>query len=243
MKSIQNPTEKIFFLKSPTGNLAAVLHEANSDKIVIFAHGFTGSKHESGRLFVMAARSLSSAGFNVLRFDFMGEGDSSGDFNQMTPNTRITDLTAALSWAKRRKFARIGLLGLSLGGATAICTAAQSPGVSALVTWSTVPSYKFWSPSPEGKITNDPTSPALSFYTDRPSVDVPEAYCSLAIPKLQIQGDEDLPGFRTEFARYFPQAKPPKKHLIIPGADHVFSKWPHRRKAILETAKWFKKHL
>lgn len=235
--------EKLLYVKSPNGNLAAVLHEADSEKIVILAHGFTANKQEHARLFVTTARSLVAAGFNVLRFDFMGAGDSSGDFNQMSPNTEITDLLAVLGWAKRRKYSRIGLLGLSLGGAVSICSAAQSGNVDVLVTWSSVPGFKSWQRTQPAKFTNNPTVEGRIFYTDRPAIDVPEAYVSLAIPKLQIQGDNDIPGFREEFARYFPMAKSPKKHLVIPGADHVFTHWPHRRKVISETVKWFGKYL
>jgi len=235
--------EKLFFIKSPNGNLASVLHEADSDKLVICAHGFTGNKQESGRLFVLTARSLVTAGFNVLRIDFTGSGDSSGNFNEMSANTEITDLKAAILWAVRRKYSRIGLLGLSFGGGVSICTASQSPHVDVLVTWSSVPGFKFWMPKPEGKITDNPTAPGRIFFTDRPVVDVPEAYRSLTIPKLQIQGDQDLPGFREEFTRYFALASAPKEHWVIPGADHVFSQWFHRRKVIARTVKWFGKYL
>lgn len=244
-----SPSEKLFFIKSPCGNLASVLHEANSKKIVILAHGFTGSKHESGRLFVTAARSLAASGFNALRFDFTGSGDSSGEFNAMTPNTEIADLLAAIGWAKRHKYSRIGLLGLSMGGAVSICAASRSDSVDVLVTWSTVPEFgKFVKnknivQKAQARSAGDLTVPGRNFYSDLPEVDVPEAFCSLSIPKLQIQGDNDLPGFREGFARYFPKAMPPKKHLVIQGGDHVFTRWSDRRKVISSSVKWFEKYL
>jgi len=60
---------------------------------------------------------------------------------------------------------------------------------------------------------------------------------------LQIQGDNDLPGFREAFECYFPAASVPKKHVVIPGADHVFTSWPIRRKVIRLTLAWFQKYL
>ena len=89
----------------------------------------------------------------------------------------------------------------------------------------------------------EPDETRQGFYTDRPSVDVPQAYCALEIPKLQIQGDGDLPGFLEEFRFYFPRAKKPKKHIVIPKADHTFTNWTHRKKVIAGTLKWFQKYL
>ena len=85
--------------------------------------------------------------------------------------------------------------------------------------------------------------PGKIFYTDRPKTDVPHAYCSLLIPKLQIQGDNDLPGFREEFAFFFPRAKGIKKHIVIPKADHTFTTWPHRKRVLATTLNWFQKYL
>ena len=79
--------------------------------------------------------------------------------------------------------------------------------------------------------------------TEHPAIDVPEAYVSLKIPKLQIQGDHDIPGFREGFEKFFPLASKPKKHVLIPGASHVFSEWPLRQKVIKLTVNWFLKYL
>src|SRR5271155_5466123 len=91
-----------FNLRTPRAHLAAVLHRAPGKRLVILCHGFTGNKIESGRLFVQTARALQQAGISALRFDFMGSGDSSGEFNQMTPDTQIQDALDALAWSRRR---------------------------------------------------------------------------------------------------------------------------------------------
>ena len=49
--------------------------------------------------------------------------------------------------------------------------------------------------------------PGKIFYTDRPKINVPQAYCSLGIPKLQIQGTADLPGSSTGSSLIFRGAK------------------------------------
>jgi hypothetical protein len=236
--------ETPFTLRTPRAHLAAVLHRAPGPRLVILCHGFTGTKTESGRLFVQAARALRKAGINALRFDFMGSGDSSGDFNQMTPNTQIRDALDVLAWARRR-YKRIALLGASFGGATAICAAHQArTRPDALLTWSTVPSLRWWhSTAPVGAMADNPLAPGSRFWTDRPKVDVPEAYVALDIPRLQIQGDQDLPEFLERFAAYCPKNDPLVRHLVVPGADHVFTTWEHRRRVIAESVRWLKKQL
>jgi uncharacterized protein len=238
--------EKPFVLRTPRAHLVGVLHAARSKSLVILCHGFTGHKGENGRLFVHAARAFQKAGLNALRFDFMGSGDSSGSFNEMTPNTQIKDLLDVLRWARRR-YRKIALLGLSFGGGTAICAAFQArPRPDALLTWSSVPSFRWWNTKPWPEIVpqaGNPLRPGKRFYTDRPKVDVPEAYPALDIPRFQIQGDNDMAEFRERFAAYCPQNDPQVRHLVIPGADHVFTTWKHRQLVIAESTRWLRKQL
>jgi uncharacterized protein len=238
--------ETPFTIRTLRAHLAAVLHRAPGKRLVILCHGFTGNKIENARLFVHTARALQKAGINALRFDFMGSGDSSGDFNQMTPNTQIQDAVDILAWGRRR-YKNVALLGLSFGGATAICAAHQArPRPDALLTWSSVPSLRWWIatlPTDPKALANNPLAPGKRFYTDRPKVDVPEAYVALDIPRLQIQGDNDIPEFRERFAAYCPKHDPLVRHLVVPGADHVFTNWGQRRQMIVESVRWLKKHL
>jgi len=242
------PDAHVWITRSRDIRLSAIIHNPGARKLVILCHGFTGDKQEPARLFVTTARALAAAGFSALRFDFMGSGDSSGEFCDMSPNTEIADLKAVLTWARRR-YPHIGVLGLSMGGAVSICTLAQlgdSAGVDALLTWSSVPGFGFWNSPPVKPITPadvNPTTVGPGFYTDRPECEVPESYCSLDMPKLQIQGDQDLPGFREEFARFFPKAPGTKKHVVIPGADHVFSTWKHRERVIGLSVEWFRRYV
>ncbi|HVU31926.1 MAG TPA: alpha/beta fold hydrolase [Opitutaceae bacterium] len=240
-------TESSLFLRRGAHRLAAVLHDAGRARLVVLAHGFTGHKGENARLFVDCARALAARGISALRFDFMGSGDSSGNFDEMTPNTEIADLHAVLDWARTQRFRRIGVLGLSFGGAVSICTVAQRPAgdIAALCTWSSVPGFAFWraTPEPAQLDRQNVSRVGRRFYSDRPKLDVPQAYASLALPKLQIQGDADLPGFRERFEEFFPAASAPKRHLVLPGADHVFTRAADRRRVIAETTRFFARTL
>lgn len=240
-------TESLFLIRRGKHQLATVLHHASDDQLVIMAHGFTGHKMESGRLFVQCARALAAAGISALRFDFMGSGDSTGEFHQMTPNTEIADLHRVIDWARRRGYRRIGILGLSCGGAVSICTVAQRPAdqIRALCTWSSVPSFRFWLAKKEAEKLDRENVHRVGpkFYTDRPKIDVPESYVGLKLPKLQIQGDADLPEFRERFEKFFPLAEEPKKHIVLPGADHVFNRASDRKRVIALTVRYFAREL
>ncbi len=242
-----HPKEEQLYIPSAGHRLAAVHHVASKKRVVICSHGYTGDKTEHFRLLVTLGRALAEKKYSVLRFDFMGSGDSTGDFSEMSPNTEIRDLHNVIRWAKRAGYEKIGLFGLSFGGAVTICTAQQSkPGlISCIVTWSAVPSFEWWRMNPvavasEHKLA---ANPGKHFFIDRPKVDVPEAFCSLTLPKLQCQGTADLEGFRETFESYFPDALAPKKHLVIPDGDHTFSLDAHRRRARNATLKWFEKYL
>lgn len=238
-------SERCFFIGRGSHQLAAVLHSGRrpARHCVVLAHGFTGNKGEHARLFVDTGRALAAAGMDALRFDFMGSGDSTGDFVDMTPNTEIADLHAVIKWAGRR-YSNVGVLGLSFGGAVAICATSQRPaGIAALCTWSAVPSFAFWMPKPAAADLDSRNVSRVGrrFFSDRPKVDVPAAYAKITCPKLQIQGDADLPGFREEFARYFPSAPGPKRHLVLRGADHVFTRATDRRRVINKTVRFFRR--
>jgi len=235
-------TEKFFKIKGPNGAMAAVLHQADPERLVILAHGYTGTKCEPCRLFVQTARALAAVGISALRFDFWGSGDSEGDYEDVSPNTEIADLHSVIAWARKRRFSEIGVLGLSMGAAVSICTVAKNPHVKTLVTWSALPQFmgRF---DKLIKLRGNPLSGGIGLIKDYPKIDVPESYVSLKIPKLQVQGNKDLEGFMEHFKKYFALASAPKKHVVIPGADHVFSTWPERKKAIRLSVNWFQKYL
>jgi pimeloyl-ACP methyl ester carboxylesterase len=89
---------------------------------VILFHGFTGTKLEPHRLFLKISRKLEQHGIASFRFDFLGSGESDGDFEQMTVSKEIDEAHAIVDFVKndpRIDHDRIYLLGLSMGGLVA----------------------------------------------------------------------------------------------------------------------------
>lgn len=90
--------------------------------IVCMFHGFTGDKLGSHFMFVRLSRLLANKGIASLRFDFMGSGESDGNFLDMTLSKELDDAKVILNYAKSFDFVdtdKIGILGFSMGGAVA----------------------------------------------------------------------------------------------------------------------------
>ena len=127
--------------------LFGVLHyppEARKLPAVLLCHGFTGTKVESHRIFVKLAQLLEEFQLVTLRFDFRGSGDSEGDFSQMTLEGEISDARAALDYLQTLPEVdpnRLGILGLSMGGAVAATLSGRDQRISACALWSAVADF------------------------------------------------------------------------------------------------------
>lgn len=96
--------------------------------IVAMFHGFGGNKLEKHRMFMEMSEMLEEKGIASIRFDFMGSGESDGEFEEMSLQTECTDADAILNFIKTLDFVdtgRIGLFGFSVGGVIATMVAAK----------------------------------------------------------------------------------------------------------------------
>lgn len=252
------PQQKsLFYIPTSAGDLAArydgaalpPVDAAKADfPLVILAHGFGANTTmgESGRLFRHLADDFATAGIGALAFDFMGHGQSDGRFEDMTPNTRLRDLHAVIDWVKLRHNGPLVLLGMSFGGAVAIYAAAERPqDITALVTLSAVPSLEPENPSATWfvKPSEEIFAPGSGFIDARPAQSVGDAYKTITLPKLQIQGSNDYPHFIEEFSRFYTAAPAPKEHIILEGGDHAFTTHGVRNELRRHLLAWIKQTL
>lgn len=134
-------------VKTEHADLAMTMHYPTGEgkgetlPLIIFCHGFTGSRIGVDRLFVQAARYLSDAGYLVVRFDYGGCGESTGTYGEggierMIRETRIMlDYTLSFDCVD---LSRVTLLGHSLGATVAVQTAFRDRRVKRLVLWAPV---------------------------------------------------------------------------------------------------------
>jgi pimeloyl-ACP methyl ester carboxylesterase len=82
---------------------------------------------------------LSAAGFHVLRFDYFGSGDSSGDGLEFTIARALADVATAIEELKdMAMLPRVTLVGVRFGATLAAMAAATRTDVEALVLWDPV---------------------------------------------------------------------------------------------------------
>ncbi len=98
----------------------------------IFAHCFTCSKNLNAVVHI--SRALAAQGIGVLRFDFTGLGESSGEFADTNFSSNVADLVAAADYLEAEHSAPELLVGHSLGGAAVLAAAARLDGVRAVAT-------------------------------------------------------------------------------------------------------------
>jgi pimeloyl-ACP methyl ester carboxylesterase len=97
---------------------------------VILYHGFTGTKLEPHRIFLKICRRLEAMGIACFRYDFLGSGESDGNFEEMTVSGEIAEAHAILDSVRqdpRIDPERVTLLGMSMGGLVASVVAGERP--------------------------------------------------------------------------------------------------------------------
>ena len=133
--------EEPFFFPAPSHRLFGVYHAAEGAARLpyVFCHPFGEEKLWTHRVFVTFARALVRRGHPVLRFDYRGNGDSSGDFSASSIATALEDVGVAVETVKARTGASsVGLLGLRLGASIAAVAAEERADVARLVLWAPI---------------------------------------------------------------------------------------------------------
>lgn len=98
---------------------------------VVLFHGLTGSRNGNRQLlFVKICRALEKRGIASFRFDFLGSGESDGNFEEMTVSKEIEEANSILDFVQSHPSIdseNISLLGYSLGGVIASVIAGNRP--------------------------------------------------------------------------------------------------------------------
>lgn len=177
------------------------------------------------------ARLLARHGYGVLLFDRRGEGESQGDPNAFGWEG-YRDVDAAVRYLQSRpdvEPARIGGIGLSVGGEMMLEAAAKSRGLKALVSegagersihefldmtgsakWPALPSYAATTAG-TALFSNDKAPPSLKDLVGR----------ILRTPVFFIYGEHGQDGERNLNPTYYREAHQPKAIWEVPGSGHV----------------------
>lgn len=94
--------------------------------VVLHLHGFMGSRSGYRSSYTHMARALAQKGIGCARFDFYGNGESDGEFEEMTFTSLLENTEDLFNWLKLQPWAdadRLGLSGQSMGGFVAASAA------------------------------------------------------------------------------------------------------------------------
>lgn len=243
-------TQKTSF-EGGEGALAGALELPRGEPVAyaLFAHCFSCSKDILAAREI--ARSLRSAGFAVLRFDFTGLGASEGDFSDTNFTSNVRDLVSAADYLRREFVAPSILIGHSLGGAAAIVAAGMIPETKgvAVIGAPAEPAHVargFGSRreeilkegAAETRLAGRPFTIKRQFIEDVESADVLGAVATLARPLLILHAPRDQTVGVENASRLFTAAKHPKSFVSLDDADHLLSNPDDARYAAGVIAAW-----
>lgn len=196
--------------------------------LLIMFHGFTGDCTEHKFLLTRLAGELKEHGTASLRLSFSGSGESDGDFFDTSCLTQAKEGRAILDFARNLQgidAARIGLLGMSMGGCSGVLVAKERPAdVKCLILLA--PAFRYVEKyrqryDEDGVLWHGNLRVGRQFLEDGLKADLKGALMELKIPVCFFHGTNDTsvdPEVSKEFLRYAQTGR----LTLIEGADHGF---------------------
>jgi hypothetical protein len=239
--------------------VSAVLSSPASDTgtVAVLCHGFLSSKNSTTNRTL--TRELNDRGLATFRFDFFGQGESDGPFEDITVSLAIGQAMAALDWVAERGYRRIGLVGSSFGGLVALLAAAGRKDVACLALKCPVVDFaeelrlEFsleelarWRESDTiPDIMGGPERIRLRYrlYEDSLEHIAYGPASSITAPTLIVQGEKDELVPLHQSRRLLDALGGPKRLDLLPGADHQFTRADDFRTMITLITDWLVGHL
>jgi dipeptidyl aminopeptidase/acylaminoacyl peptidase len=262
------------------GDVLTPENAAAGGPTILVCHGFKGFKDWG--MFPPLGRALADAGFTVVLFNFSGSGigDNLVDFTELdrfaedTISAQVDDvgdildaLEAGRLPAPQADGARIGILGHSRGGATALIRAHEDDRIRCVVTWAAVSHLVRWSARELDEwekrgymeFLNTRTHQRMRIHwsavqdlqRNAQRFDLQHCVRGLHVPLLLVHGEEDLSVRLQEARDLLAAADPARTRLqVVPHTGHTFGAvhpWqgttPAFDEAVRHSIQWFNTHL
>jgi len=225
--------------------------------LAMLCHGFLSSKNSTTNRIL--TRLLNERGLATFRFDFFGQGDSDGPFEEITTTLAVHQAEAALDLTTAKGYDRVGLVGSSFGGLVAILTTARRRDIACLALKCPVVDFaeelrlKFgleelsrWQATdtiPNIMGGSDRVRLRYDFYEDCLRQIAYEPAERITVPTLIVQGEQDECVPLHQSQRLHDVLGGPKRLDLLPGADHQFTRAEDFRQMTGSIADWLITHL
>lgn len=230
---------------------------------VVMCHGNGSTRHEAGNAYDYTAPELAKAGIASIRFDYIGNGDSTGDYIDYTHYKGVEDAITCKEYLKTLSVIdsdRIGVMGWSQGGRVALLTAAADDSFKSVVTWAGAYGVKptdkeeYEVALKDGfyEVTyswRDSLKQSPAYYECSMNIDYPAEAAKITAPYLLIQGTNDTSVVpetaNTVFAALTSSVN--KSIFWVDGSEHTFGVFTPGDTTLetitAETVSWFKETL
>jgi len=252
--------EQVLTFQDPEGHrvsgILATLQD-NIDRVAVLCHGFLSNKNSTTNKILTTL--LLEQGIAALRFDFFGQGESEGPFEQITVSLAVKQALAALDHVASKGYRRIGLVGSSFGGLVTLLAAAKWPSLYCLALKCPVPDFPEMLELEFGKhgmaewkrtgtipdVTGGQGRVKLQyrFYEDCARHLGYDAAKIITAPTLIVQGERDDYVPLHQSRRLYDALQSEKRLEILAGADHRFSRPEDFRRMTTMLVDWMIQHL
>jgi uncharacterized protein len=240
-------------------NVAAVLSTTNrpTTGLAVLCHGFLSGKDSTTNRTL--TRLLNEQELATFRFDFFGQGDSDGPFEELTTTLAVHQTHAALDLVAARGYDRIGLVGSSFGGLVAILTAAQRRNIACLTLKCPVVDFPEelritfgleglarWQATdtiPNMMGGSDRVRLRYGFYEDCLKQIAYGPAEHITAPTLIVQGEQDECVPLHQSRRLYDRLGGVKRLNLLPSADHQFTRKEDFHQMTTSISNWLVSHL
>jgi len=207
--------------------------------IVVMLHGTGSDKSEAGGGYLLAAPALAEAGIASVRFDFIGNGESTADYIDYNFTSAVDDTNIAFAYAAslpRIDGHRAGIMGWSQGGTIALLAAGQNPAYKSVLCWAGAPdlsgvadleAYEIAKENGFYELTFEWRSSlklGLQWFDEAYGTDVLQVFSNSTAPVLAINGALDTVVDPVNAQRIVDASRNNESEvLLIEGADHTFN--------------------
>ena len=251
--------ERLTFRDSHGQAVAAILNipETATGRLVVLCHGFLSGKDSTTNKTL--TRLLNQQGLATFRFDFFGQGESQGPFENLTTSLAVDQAMAACNLMITNGFSTIGIMGSSFGGLVAILTTAIRNDIACLALKCPVVDFSEelrlqFGPAEMARWQETDTIPNIMGGTDRIRLKYQFYDDSLrqiaygpaegiTAPTLIVQGDRDECVPLHQSRRLYDVLAGPKRLDLLPGADHQFTRGEDFLQMTQSISEWLVTHL